>query len=122
MAIAMTALADMIQPGGIGIAIEVRTHHNEPLRVARVYPGSPAESAGIKTNWFLISIAGTNVVSMSSQECFKLICGPVGTFVTLELAHPTLSRTNRFTVKRADVKMPDDFIGTNRPSGPLIAR
>jgi C-terminal processing protease CtpA/Prc len=122
LALTLALLADLWQVGGIGIAI-TRKSDSEPLRVARVFPGSPAEVAGIKTNWFLISVSGTNVVSIPSAQCMSIVCGPVGTSVALELADPTMNRTNRFTVKRADVKLPDDVLPSRAvPPGVLIAR
>ena len=107
LAVAVTVLAQVFQTGGIGIAT-TRKSGNEQWRVARVFPGSPAEVAGIKTNWYIISVDGTNVVNMSS--CMTVVCGSVGTSVTLELASPTMNQTNRFTIKRADVRMPDDLL------------
>ena len=107
LAVALTVLGEAFQTGGIGIAT-TRKSDNEQWKIALVFPGSPAEVAGIKTNWFIISVDGTNVVSMPS--CMGVIHGPVGTAVTLELADPTMSRTNKFTVKRADVKLPDGLL------------
>jgi len=122
LAVALTGQAGRWQVGGIGIAI-TRKSESEPVRVARVYPGSPAEAAGIKTNWFLISIGGTNVVSMPDTQCMSLVSGAVGTSVTIEFIDPKMNQTNRFTVKRADVKLPDDELGPRPlPAGFLIAR
>ena len=109
MVAGLTALAYFaIQPGNIGIGIAGGTA-GEPLRIASVFPGSPAEAAGVKTNWFIISVDGTNIVGASSQQCMSMMHGTVGTFVTLELAAPQRNQTNRVTIKRADVKMPDDL-------------
>jgi len=122
LAVALTVLADMQQVGGIGIAI-TRKSNSEPLSVARVFPGSPAELAGIKTNWFLISVNDANVMSMSSTQCMSVVCGIVGTTVTLELADPTMNRTNKYTVKREDLKLPDDLLPPRTlPAGVLITR
>jgi len=87
--------------GGIGLVIVDRYKNNEPLRTANVYPGSPAEKAGIKPRGFLISVNGTNVVSMSFTQSMSIVRGPVGSYVTLELADLTMSQTNTFTVKRS---------------------
>src|ERR1017187_9157754 len=88
MAAGLTALAYYgTQPGNIGIAIAMR-NGAEPLHIALVFPGSPAEGAGIKTNWFVISVDGTNVASASSQQCMSMVHGAAGTTVTLELADP----------------------------------
>ena len=126
--VGLVVLAGMVfaeawQTGGIGVAI-IRKATDEPLRVALVFPGSPAETAGIKTNWFLISVNGTNVISMSGTEFFKVLTGPVGTAVTVEVANPTMTQTNKFTIRRANVRMPDELFPRSRwrPEGILIAR
>jgi C-terminal processing protease CtpA/Prc len=109
MAAGLTALAYYaVQPGNIGIGI-ARTNAGEPLHIVSVFPGSPAEDAGIKTNWFIISVDGTNVVSAPSERCMSIVHGTVGTSVTLELVDPQRNQTNRFTIKRADVRMSDDL-------------
>jgi carboxyl-terminal processing protease len=87
--------------GGIGLVIVDRESANEPLRTGTVYPGSPAERAGVTPNGFLISVDGTNVVSMSLTQSMSIVRGPVGTFVTLEIADSKMSATNKFTVKRS---------------------
>jgi PDZ domain len=86
--------------GGIGIVVVDRRIASEPMRIESVIPGSPAEKAGIKPHCFLISIDGTNVVSMSSARSRSMMLGPVGTTVTLDLADSKMSQTNRFTAKR----------------------
>jgi C-terminal processing protease CtpA/Prc len=98
--LALTLLADLRQIGGIGIVIGDRKHDKEPLIVLQVYRGSPAERAGIKTNWFVISVNGTNVVSTPNMQCAALVYGPVSTSVTLELADPAMRQTNKFAIKR----------------------
>jgi carboxyl-terminal processing protease len=90
-----------VELGGIGILLVDKRKGDEPYRIEKVYPGSPAERAGIKAEWFLISIAGTNVVSMPLAQSVSMLRGPVGAKVTLELADPAMSRTNKFTLRRA---------------------
>jgi C-terminal processing protease CtpA/Prc len=97
-ALTLTAFAGDI--GGIGLVIVDRQTGSEPLRTGSVYPGSPAERAGVTTNGFLISVDGTNVVSMSLNQSASIVRWPVGSFVTLEIADSNMSRTNKFTVKR----------------------
>src|SRR5450631_2445563 len=88
MVAGLTALAYYaIQPGNIGIAI-AGGNAGEPLRIGSVFLGSPAEGAGVETNWFIISVDGTNVVGASSQRCMSMVHGAVGTPVILELADP----------------------------------
>jgi C-terminal processing protease CtpA/Prc len=98
-ALALTVFAGGF--GSIGLVIVDRRSSDEPLRTGSVYPGSPAERAGVTTNGFLISVDGTNVVSMSFTQSMGVTRGPVGSFVTLEIADSEMSRTNKFTVKRS---------------------
>ena len=123
VAAGLTALASSaIQTGNIGIVIGKR-NPGEPLPIDSVFPGSPAEEAGIKTNWFIISVDGTNVVNALPENCMQMIHGQVGTSVTLELADPQRQQTNTFTVKRADVAMPDDILRDFfKPRSVLIAK
>jgi RNA polymerase sigma factor (sigma-70 family) len=86
---------------GIGMVIGGRKNQGEPLRLQVVYPGSPAQRTGIKANGFLISINGTNVVSLSVSQAVSMVMGPAGTSLTLEIADATMRQTNRFTVKRS---------------------
>jgi len=97
-AFALTLFAEDF--GSIGLVIVDRKREGEPLRTGVVSPGSPAERAGIKPNGFLISVDGTNVVSMSLTRSMSFMRGPIGTEMTLELADSTLSHTNKFTVTR----------------------
>lgn len=120
MAAELTTLAQYaVQPGHIGIFI-ARRSEAEPLKIVNVLPGSPAEGAGIKTNWFIISVDGTNVVGEPSYICMRMLHGTVGTSVTVELADPKMIQTNRFTIKRADVAWPDDLFRSIFPPGSRI--
>ena len=95
---------------GIGVALIDRRSPNEPLRIGSIIPGSPAERAGIKPDSFLISVDGTNAVTMSLRLSSSLVRGPVGTSVTLELADTALSHTNKFTVKRGKIVISKDEV------------
>ena len=103
IAISVAALALTVSAGdfgGIGLVIVDRETRSEPLRTGSAYPGSPAERAGVTTNGLLISVDGTNIVSMSLTQSMSILRGPVGSFVTLEIADSKMSRTNKFTVMR----------------------
>src|SRR5437016_3086369 len=84
--------------GGTGVWIVDRRSADEPLRTGQVWPRSPADKAGIKPGWFLISVDGTNVVRMPATNAVSMLRGPVGKVVTLEIAEPTRSNTNKFTI------------------------
>lgn len=93
--------------GCVGIAIiQPRQGDAAPIKVAQVWPGSLAEAAGIKPNWYIISVDGVNVVGMSTGLVLSHTFGTIGTLVTLDLAAPTMSQTNRITIKRESVKFP----------------
>ena len=102
-AVALLAIAFAAQAaemGALGVWIVDRRNAEEPLRTGNVFPKSPADKAGIKSDWYLISVDGTNVVNIPFKESMRIIRGAVGTKVTLELADSTRSKTNKFTVKR----------------------
>src|SRR6266567_5123280 len=106
LAFGLSALAQDI--AGIGLDIVQRENANEPLRTKTVHPGSPAEKAGIKPDGFLISVDGTNVVSMSLTQAVKMVRGPVGTSVTVQLADSKMNHTNTFTIKRSRMVIVDN--------------
>jgi carboxyl-terminal processing protease len=101
LASGLTLLAE--EMGGTGVWIADRRSADELLRTVQVLPGSPADKAGIKPGWFLISVDGTNVVRMPLTNALSMVRGPVGKVVTLEIADPTRSQTNKFTVKRGKI-------------------
>jgi C-terminal processing protease CtpA/Prc len=86
--------------GGIGVVVVDRRNDGEPLRISNVVAGSPAEKAGIKPPCFLLSVNGTNVVSMPIARSRSIMLGPVGTSMTIEVADVQMSHTNKFTAKR----------------------
>ena len=125
MAVVLAALADLTQVGSIGVSV-ARLRRGEPLEVAWVEPGSPAESAGITTNCLLVSVNGKNVVGIPPGECLSMMHGPPGTRVALEIADRFTSTTNKLTIKRALLGVPDAYIdafaSTNGPKPFLLAR
>jgi hypothetical protein len=106
------------QTGNIGVA--VRDNIGEgPAKIGLVFPGSPADRAGVKTNWIILSIDGNNMLGTACTNCMQRLHGTVGTSVTLELVDPQNHQTNSFTIKREDVPLPEnlfrEFLGTNAP-------
>ena len=120
------------QTGNIGVALRDNIGEG-PAKIGIVFPGSPAERAGVKTNWIILSIDGTNMLGAACTNCMRLLHGTVGTSVTLELADPETHQTNKFTIQREDVPLPADLfrnfwgtnapkpLGTNAPNSFLIA-
>jgi C-terminal processing protease CtpA/Prc len=104
LAFGLAALAEEI--AGIGVDLTQRT--NELVKAYRIHPGSPAEKAGVKPGGFLISVDGTNVVNMSLTQAMKIVRGPVGTSVTIQLADTSMTHTNTFTMKRSRIVIVDN--------------
>jgi C-terminal processing protease CtpA/Prc len=104
LAFGVAALAQEI--AGTGVDFTQRT--NEPVKAHRIHPGSPAENAGIKPGGFLISVDGTNVVSMSLTQAVKMVRGPVGRSVTVQLADSNRTHTNTFQMKRSRIVIVDN--------------
>jgi C-terminal processing protease CtpA/Prc len=96
--------------GATGVWVVGRKVNDEPLRTGMVWPKSPADKAGITSGCFLISVDGTNVVTMSATNAMNMIRGPVGKVVTLEIADATRSKTNKFAVKRGRAVIRDNRV------------
>jgi C-terminal processing protease CtpA/Prc len=100
LAVVTAHSARVAEMGSTGVWIVNRKAEGDPLRTGQVFPKSPAEKVGIKLNSYLISVNGTNVVKIPFKESIQVIRGPVGSTVTLELANPERTVTNKYTVKR----------------------
>src|SRR5215469_7414214 len=118
VALPLLAYSAGLQLGNIGVALGGNIGSG-PAKIALVFPGSPADLAGVKTNWIILSIDGTNMLGAACTNCMKRLHGTVGTSVTLELTDPQTHQTNKFIIQRQDVPMPEnlfhDFFGTNAP-------
>jgi carboxyl-terminal processing protease len=101
---ALTALGEEI----MGIGVDFTQKANQPVKAYRIHPGSPAEKAGMKPGWFLISVDGTNVVTMSLKQTATMVRGPVGAPVTIQLADTNMTHTNTFKIKRSRIVIVDD--------------
>ena len=104
LAFALTTLGEDL--AGIGVDFTQKT--NEPVEAYRIHPGSPAEKAGMKPGGFLISVDGTNAVGMSLPQAAKVVRGPVGTYVTIQLADSNMTHTNTFKIKRSRIVIVDN--------------
>jgi C-terminal processing protease CtpA/Prc len=96
--------------GATGMWINDRNRPDEPLRTGMVWTNSPADKAGIKSGFLLIAVNGTNVVTKSAAEASSMVRGPVGAVVTLEIADPALTKTNKFTLKRGRAVIRDNRV------------
>jgi carboxyl-terminal processing protease len=89
---------------GIGLTVvEVK----QGLRVASVFPRSPAQQAGIAPGDTIVSVAGKSIVGESSSEATKKIKGPEGTQVTIGVRDGKSGKVRRLTLTRAEVTLPN---------------
>jgi carboxyl-terminal processing protease len=89
---------------GIGLTvIEVK----KGLRVASVFPRSPAEEAGIEAGDTIVSVEGESIAGQSSAEATKRIKGPEGTEVTIGVRDGKSGKVRRLTLTRAEVTLPN---------------
>ena len=78
------------------------------LRVAQVFPGSPAAQAGIEPGDMIVSVDGESIAGESSAEATTKIKGPEGTEVTRRRARRArAARCAQLTLTRAEVALPN---------------
>lgn len=72
--------------GGIGIVLDMDEEGRPQVR--EVFPGGPAEDAGIPSNSRILTVDGTTVIGLSLDELGTMMRGPANSLVTISLAHP----------------------------------
>jgi carboxyl-terminal processing protease len=77
------------------------------LRVAQVFPHSPAEKAKIEVGDVIVSVDGKSIAGQSSAEATAKIKGPEGTKVTVGVRDGTGGKVRRLTLTRAEVALPN---------------
>jgi carboxyl-terminal processing protease len=89
---------------GIGLTVvEVK----KGLRVASVFPRSPAANAGLAPGDTIVSVEGESIAGQSSTEATKKIKGPDGTEVTIGVRDAKTGKVRRLTLTRAEVTLPN---------------
>jgi carboxyl-terminal processing protease len=89
---------------GIGLSVAAV---KRGLRVVQVFPGSPAEEAGIETGDTIVSVNGNSIAGLSSTEATKLIKGPEGTEVTVGVRDGGNGKVRQLELTRAEVTLPN---------------
>ncbi|TLG77115.1 S41 family peptidase [Culicoidibacter larvae] len=92
-----------------GIGVRLLIVAGEPV-ITEVFPGSPAETAGMKVNDVIVSVDGNKVSGDNSQEVVDQLTGKKGTTVKVDVrrgdASETLSITrDAITVEAAETKV-----------------
>lgn len=77
------------------------------LRVAQVFPGSPAQEAGIEVGDTIVAVEGRSIAGVGSDEATREIKGPEGTEVRLGVRDGESGKVRQLTVTRAEVALPN---------------
>jgi carboxyl-terminal processing protease len=88
---------------GVGLSVgEVR----RGLRVAEVFPDSPAEAAGIERGDLIVAVDGKSIEGLPSEVSTGRIKGPRGTEVELTVVPAGGGPARELVLERADVRLP----------------
>jgi carboxyl-terminal processing protease len=77
------------------------------LTVTQVFPGSPAQKAGLKAGDTITSVDGRNIAGLSSDVSVPLIKGKEGTQVTLGILPGGKAPQKQITVTRQRIEIPE---------------
>jgi carboxyl-terminal processing protease len=77
------------------------------LRVASVFPRSPAERAGIEAGDTIVAVEGESIAGKNSAEATNRIKGPEGTQVTISVRDAKSKKVRQLTLTRAEVTLPN---------------
>jgi carboxyl-terminal processing protease len=85
---------------GVGTAVRAV---KDGLRIQTVYPGSPAEKAGLRVGDVVIAAGNRTLAGLSDDKAIALVKGPEGTPVTLTIRRGTRTFKRRLTRARISV-------------------
>ena len=77
------------------------------LRAVQVFPGSPADEAGIVPGDTIVSVNGDSIAGESSSEATNRIKGPEGTEVTVGVLGAKSGKVRQLHLTRAEVALPN---------------
>ena len=86
--------------GGIGIEVGIK---NDRITVLNPVPDLPAYRAGMMAGDQIVAIDGTDVREATLDDAVKLMRGPIGTEVLVEVERNGEEETREFTLERAEV-------------------
>jgi CubicO group peptidase (beta-lactamase class C family) len=78
---------------GLGLAFDL-DKKTRKIHITKVYPTSPAGQAGLSAGLIIRSINGVSVEGKSLTDCMKIMRGPAGTTVRLELVNSDRGEIN----------------------------
>src|SRR5262249_28522252 len=88
---------------GVGLSVsEVK----QGLRVATVFPKTPAKAAGIKPGDVITTVDGKSIAGVPSDVATSKIKGPAGTKGKLGVVPASGGKTKTYVLRRAQVQVP----------------
>jgi carboxyl-terminal processing protease len=103
---------------GVGLGVN---EVERGLSVGAVYPGSPAERAGIEEGDVITAVDGKSIAGLPAEVSTARIKGPVGTEVELRVVPASDGSAEEVTVRRATVRIPAVVGRIRRAAGRKVA-
>jgi carboxyl-terminal processing protease len=89
---------------GIGLTV---TEVKRGLQVEKIFPGSPAERAGLESGDLIVSVEGKSIAGESSEVSTEKIKGPEGSEVTIGVKEPGGGKVRELQIERAQISVPN---------------
>jgi carboxyl-terminal processing protease len=89
---------------GVGLSV---VPVKQGLQAVQVFPGSPADKAGIVPGDTIVSVNGDSIAGESSSEATNRIKGPEGTEVTVGVLDAKTGKIRQLRLIRAEVALPN---------------
>jgi carboxyl-terminal processing protease len=89
--------------GGLGVNLRAGSI---PATIAAIYPGTPAERAGLRPGDAIVAVAGRSTETLPAEEVGALLRGPAGTAIELAVMRPGEAGPRLLTLERARVAPP----------------
>lgn len=99
---------------GVGLSV---TEVRRGLRVVKVFPGSPAEKAGIGIGDTIVSVNGRSIAGLGSVAATARIKGPEGTEVRVGVLGAGERRVRQVRLTRAEIEVPVVSSSLRRAAG-----
>ena len=87
---------------GLGISI---TSINGKITIMQVLKGTPAEKAGLLVGDAIVKVDGKSIIGYTSTEAVKVLRGPKGTKVKIEVEREGYKKPLEFIIERAEIPL-----------------
>lgn len=94
----------MIDGRFVGVGVELKT--DDPARVVRVVPNSPASESGVEAGDEIVAVDGEPTAGLTGAEVGALLQGEVGQRATLTLRSPVDGTLRRVVAIRRQIDVP----------------